>query len=106
MSAPAATVGPAPARKPLRNVRPTAWARLLHNPMAAFGLVLLAVIVAVVLLAPVVPLQSPDTVHIAQRLNRRWRRITCSAPISSAGISCRGSSGARGSALRSASSRR
>lgn len=68
MSAPAAAVGPAPARKPLRNVRPTAWARLLHNPMATFGLVLLAVIVAVVLLAPVVPLQSPDTVHIAQRL--------------------------------------
>ncbi len=68
MSAPAAAVGPAPARKPLRNVHPTAWARLLHNPMATFGLVLLAVIVAVVLLAPVVPLQSPDTVHIAQRL--------------------------------------
>ena len=68
MSVPAATVGPAPVRASLRNTRPTTWARLLRNPMATFGLVLLLTIVVIVVLAPVLPLQAPEIAHLAQRL--------------------------------------
>ncbi|WP_131195800.1 dipeptide/oligopeptide/nickel ABC transporter permease/ATP-binding protein [Lichenihabitans psoromatis] len=68
MSAPAATAGPVPVMTRRRNVRPTAWMRLLRNPMAAFGLALLLVVVAIVLLAPVLPLQPPEIAHLALRL--------------------------------------
>ncbi len=68
MSAPAATVGPVATRRAPRDRRPAAWARLLRNPMATFGLLLLLAIAAVVALAPVLPLQAPEVAHLAQRL--------------------------------------
>ena len=68
MSAPVATIGAVSPRKTLRNTRPTAWARLLRNPMATFGLLLLITVTSVVVLAPVLPLQAPEIAHLAQRL--------------------------------------
>ncbi len=49
--------------------RPSAWSRLTHNRMASIGLVLLGIIVAIVLAAPILPLAPPNVTHIAQRLH-------------------------------------
>jgi peptide/nickel transport system permease protein len=67
VSAPAtaeAIAAPAPRRRD----RPSAFARLTRNPMAGFGLLLLAAIVLVVLAAPLLPLAPPHLANVAQRL--------------------------------------
>jgi peptide/nickel transport system permease protein len=67
MSAPAlAAAAPASARD--RRGRPSAWARLTQNKMASLGLLLLALIVAIVLAAPILPLAPPHVANVAQRL--------------------------------------
>jgi peptide/nickel transport system permease protein len=56
-----------PAAAPRRRRAP-AWTRLLGNPMASFGLALLAAVVAVVAAAPVLPLLPPDVIDVVHRL--------------------------------------
>jgi peptide/nickel transport system permease protein len=61
-----ATLAAAPAVP--RGARPGPLRRLAHNRMAAFGAVLLAAIVLIVLAAPILPLPSPDAANVAHRL--------------------------------------
>lgn len=48
--------------------RRTAWSLLLHNRLAAFGLLLLAVTLLSALIAPLLPLPDPDATDLLQRL--------------------------------------
>lgn len=48
--------------------RRTGWALLLHNRLAAFGLLLLAVTLLSALIAPLLPLPDPDATDLLQRL--------------------------------------
>jgi peptide/nickel transport system permease protein len=48
--------------------RPTAWRLLAQNGVAAWGLALLAVLAAIVLAAPVLPLLDPNVTDVAHRL--------------------------------------
>ena len=48
--------------------RRSAWALLLHNRLAAFGLLLLAITLLTALLAPLLPLPDPDATDLLQRL--------------------------------------
>lgn len=48
--------------------RRTAWSLLLHNRLAAFGLLLLAVTLLSTLIAPLLPLPDPDATDLLQRL--------------------------------------
>ncbi|HKJ54029.1 MAG TPA: dipeptide/oligopeptide/nickel ABC transporter permease/ATP-binding protein [Gammaproteobacteria bacterium] len=66
MSAPATT---ATAAAP-RARRPGAWQLFANNRLAASGLVILAAVVAIVLLAPLLPLTPPDVTDPAARLQR------------------------------------
>ncbi|HSH43838.1 MAG TPA: dipeptide/oligopeptide/nickel ABC transporter permease/ATP-binding protein [Arenicellales bacterium] len=66
MSGPAvATAAAAP-----RSRRPGAWRLFANNRLAAGGLVILAVVVAIALLAPLLPLAPPDATEPANRLQR------------------------------------
>jgi peptide/nickel transport system permease protein len=59
---------PAPTAIAVNSGRPSPWRLLTQNRVASFGLVLLAVIVAIVALAPVLPLANPDAADVAHRL--------------------------------------
>ncbi|PIJ59226.1 peptide ABC transporter permease [Erwinia sp. OLMDLW33] len=48
--------------------RRTGWSLLLHNRLAAFGLLLLAVTLLSALIAPLLPLPDPDATDLLQRL--------------------------------------
>jgi peptide/nickel transport system permease protein len=48
--------------------RPTAWQLLMNNTLAAAGFYIIAVIIAVALLAPVLPLPDPNATSPADRL--------------------------------------
>ncbi|WP_338512458.1 dipeptide/oligopeptide/nickel ABC transporter permease/ATP-binding protein [Erwinia aphidicola] len=48
--------------------RRTGWALLLHNRLAAFGLLLLVVTLLSALIAPLLPLPDPDATDLLQRL--------------------------------------
>ncbi|RED45819.1 dipeptide/oligopeptide/nickel ABC transporter permease/ATP-binding protein [Aestuariispira insulae] len=50
--------------------RPTAWRLFVNNRLALSGLVILSVIILLALLAPILPLASPDETAPAQRLIR------------------------------------
>ncbi|QPC43808.1 dipeptide/oligopeptide/nickel ABC transporter permease/ATP-binding protein [Kaustia mangrovi] len=60
--APSPVRRPGPARQALRLV--------MRNRLAAFGLVILAIVVAIALMAPILPLQPPDATDPARRLLR------------------------------------
>ena len=60
------TAAAAPA--PVAVSRPTSWRLLVNNRLAALGLAMLAAIAAVALLAPWLPLPSPDVTAPANRL--------------------------------------
>ena len=49
--------------------RPSALRRLTQNPVVSVGLAVLVAIVAIVLLAPVLPLADPNVAAVAQRLH-------------------------------------
>ncbi|MCK5933573.1 MAG: dipeptide/oligopeptide/nickel ABC transporter permease/ATP-binding protein [Fulvimarina manganoxydans] len=51
-----------------RSRRPSAFALLLNNRLAAFGLVILVLVVAAALLAPLLPLADPNATDPANRL--------------------------------------
>ena len=65
MSAPAFDTA-APAAK--ENRRAGAWQLLMNNTLAAAGFWILVVVVAVAVLAPILPLQDPDKTELANRL--------------------------------------
>ena len=65
MSAPAVDTA-APAAN--ENRRAGAWQLLMNNTLAAAGFWILVVVVAVAVLAPVLPLQDPDKTELANRL--------------------------------------
>ena len=50
--------------------RPGALRRLTQNPVVAFGLAILAVIVVIVLLAPFLPLADPSVTDVVDRLQK------------------------------------
>jgi peptide/nickel transport system permease protein len=54
---------------PYRGGRPSAWRLLTQNGVSAFGLLLLAVIVAISLAAPLLPLAAPAATDVAHRLH-------------------------------------
>jgi peptide/nickel transport system permease protein len=56
--------------RPIDSERRSSWRRFTSNPVALAGGVLIAAIMVVVLLAPVLPLQSPDTTDLLHRSAR------------------------------------
>ena len=48
--------------------RPGAWARLRKNTLAVIGLVIVAIVVVISLLAPILPLADPDVTDLGNRL--------------------------------------
>ncbi|HBQ79556.1 MAG TPA: peptide ABC transporter permease, partial [Erwinia persicina] len=48
--------------------RRTGWSLLLHNRLAALGLLLLIVTITAALLAPLLPLPDPDATDLLKRL--------------------------------------
>ncbi len=59
---------PAPEPADTRAGRPSAWKLLTRNGVTSVGLALLAIIVVIVLLAPVLPLANPDAADAVHRL--------------------------------------
>ena len=53
---------------PADSSRPGVWKRLRSNGLTVFGVLVLAVVVSVALLAPVLPLDDPDVTAVTQRL--------------------------------------
>jgi peptide/nickel transport system permease protein len=58
----------APASVIVDSGRPGAWKLLTQSGVASFGLILLAIIVVIVFLAPVLPLANPDATDVVNRL--------------------------------------
>ena len=56
----------------IKSGRPGAWARLRKNTLAAIGLALVALIAAISLLAPLLPLADPDA---AKELRKEGKTI-------------------------------
>jgi len=48
--------------------RPTAWQLLMNNRLAAAGFYIIAALVVLVVAAPILPLDNPDTIDLAGRL--------------------------------------
>ncbi len=61
---------PAAGTRPKRSGRPTAFKRLVANRLSAGGLIVLGVIVALALLAPILPMPEPNVTEPADRLMR------------------------------------
>ena len=70
--------------------------RLTQNPVVAIGLAVSLAVIAIALLAPVLPLADPNVTDVAVRLKPPFSPGTLSAPTSSAATCFRASSGGPG----------